>query len=192
MYRKQRQWAKSTVVKDFEEYSRRYQEELLVCNSIGAFQRFGEHDIAFVCDYCDGHVIWEDLKTMPSIRTAQESAASPISPVSPTTNDPHWQATGFTVTGHVEKQIVFAPLAIGSHVAPQMRDWQAGFICPFCEEDAHQPQEDYDEEELWQPDNAFEDLAALQEHLEWQHTTVPPQPPSASATAPAQSNCLVM
>lgn len=189
VYRKQREWANTSVVRNLEEYQQRYQEELQVCNSVGAFQRFGDHDIAFVCDFCDGHVVWEDLETMPSIRTAQEAATKPISPVSPVTNNPHWQATGFTVTGHQEKQIVFAPLAIANHVAPQIRDWQARFLCSFCEEESRQPQEEYDEEEIWRPDNAYEDLDALQEHLEWQHTSAPPQAAAAPSTS---GNCLVM
>lgn len=190
VHRKQRQWSSAGAVKDLEEYARRYRDELRTCNLIGRFQRFGEHDIAFVCDYCDGHIVWEDLETMPSIRTAQEYAPSPISPVSPTTKDPHWQATGFTVTGHLEKQIIFGPVAIANHVAPQARDWQASFLCSFCEEESHPAQEEYDEEEQWEPENSYEDLAELQEHFEWQHTTAPPQPPAA--TTPAQSNCLVM
>ena len=198
VHRKQREWANNKAVRDLEEYQRRYREELVACNTIGAFQRFSEHDIAFVCDYCDGHIVWEDLETMPSIRTAQETTVSPISPVSPTTNNPHWQATGFTINGHQEKQIVFAPVAIANHMAPdedewRPADWQASFLCPFCEEDSGVPQEEYDEEDPDRPDlNGHEDLKALQEHLEWQHTTAPPQTSVPVAIPAASSNCVVM
>lgn len=167
---------------------RRYQEELRLCNTVGSFKRFGDRDIAFVCDYCDGHIIWEDLESMPSIRSFQEAAASPILTLSPTTNNPHWQATGFSLSGHQEKQVVFAPVAIANHVAPQPRDWLAGLLCPYCEEDSTEPQEQYDEEDAYRPDLGYEDMVAYQEHLEWQHTVTAPtsQQPTTS------NNCQVM
>ena len=42
------------------------------CNAVGRFERFGEHDVAFVCDFCDGFIIWPDLQRMPSTRAALE------------------------------------------------------------------------------------------------------------------------
>ncbi|KAI0801660.1 hypothetical protein GGR55DRAFT_667376 [Xylaria sp. FL0064] len=64
--------------------------EIAACNSIGKFQRLGpgNRDIAFVCDFCDGFLVWEDLHSMPSTR--QRSATSPASMVE------NWAATGFT------------------------------------------------------------------------------------------------
>lgn len=167
---------------------RRYREELRLCNSIGSFKRFGDRDIAFVCDFCDGHIVWEDIESIPSIRTFQEDAASPILTLSPTTDNPHWQATGFTLSAHEQKQVVFAPVAVANHIAPQHRDWMAGMLCPYCEHDSTEPQEEYDEEDAYRPDLGYDDMASFQEHLEWQHTITAP-----TSSAPATSdNCHVM
>lgn len=46
----------------------RHREELAACNRTGKFERFGDEDIAFVCDFCDGYLVWDDLREMPSIR----------------------------------------------------------------------------------------------------------------------------
>ncbi|KAI0422037.1 hypothetical protein F5X98DRAFT_190970 [Xylaria grammica] len=64
--------------------------EIAACNSTGAFQRLGpgNQDIAFVCDFCDGFIVWEDLRSMPSTR--QRPATSPESIIE------NWAATGFT------------------------------------------------------------------------------------------------
>ena len=51
VYRQQRKWALDKTVPDELEYSQRYREELRLCNAIGSFKRFGDRDIAFVCDY---------------------------------------------------------------------------------------------------------------------------------------------
>lgn len=188
VYRKQREWTRNRAVPDETEYQRRYREELQLCNSVGSFQRYGERDIAFVCDFCDGHIIWEDVETMPSIRTFQEAAASPILTLSPTTDNPHWQATAFTVSGHLEKQIVFAPVAIANHVAPEHRDYLAGILCPYCEDESTVPQEEYDDEDAYRPDLGYEDMAAFHEHLAWQHTTTAP-----TSQQPTQTDsCQVM
>ncbi|KAK3351554.1 hypothetical protein B0H65DRAFT_125177 [Neurospora tetraspora] len=44
------------------------------CNAVGRFERFGEHDVAFVCDFCDGFIVWPDLQRMPSTRTALDQS----------------------------------------------------------------------------------------------------------------------
>ncbi|OAA68748.1 hypothetical protein SPI_00943 [Niveomyces insectorum RCEF 264] len=38
------------------------------CNAVGTFERFGDRDIAFICDYCDGHIVWEDVQRLPTTR----------------------------------------------------------------------------------------------------------------------------
>lgn len=53
----------------------RHLEELAACNRVGRFERFGDRDIAFVCDFCDGYLVWEDLREMPSLR-----AGAPLPP----------------------------------------------------------------------------------------------------------------
>ena len=152
------------------DYERRQLEELDMCIRTGGFERFGDEDIAFICDFCDGHLVWEDLESVPTSRAAPESTNSPASLLSPTT-EPQWQATGTTLSGPQARNVVFAPLAIANHMAPLHGDWQARLLCPFCEDEAQQPQdEDDDDDELYRPDHEFEDVAALQEHLEWQHT----------------------
>ncbi|KAH7152075.1 hypothetical protein B0J13DRAFT_254924 [Dactylonectria estremocensis] len=188
VYRKQREWTRNRAVPDESEYHRRYREELQLCNSVGSFQRFSDRDVAFVCDFCDGHIVWEDLEAMPSLRTFQEAAASPILTLSPTTDNPHWQATGFSRSNHEEKQIVFAPVAIANHVAPQHRDWLAGLLCPYCEDESAEPQEEYDEDDAYHPDLGYEEIETFREHLEWQHTITAP-----TSSQPAKTDsCLVM
>lgn len=39
-----------------------------VCNSIGHFERLGEADLAFVCDFCDGFLVWPNLHALPTER----------------------------------------------------------------------------------------------------------------------------
>jgi hypothetical protein len=105
---------------------------------------------------------------MPSIRTFQEDAASPILTISPTTDNPHWQATGFTLSRHQEKQV--------------------GLLCPYCEADSTEPQEQYDDEDAYRPDLGYEDMEAFREHLEWQHTVTAP----TSQAQAGSDNCIVM
>ncbi|KAI1367450.1 hypothetical protein F5Y08DRAFT_67115 [Xylaria arbuscula] len=63
--------------------------EIAACNSTGTFQRLGpgNQDIAFVCDFCDGFLVWEDIRSMPSTR--QRPATSSASMIE------HWAATAF-------------------------------------------------------------------------------------------------
>ncbi|KAL2135569.1 hypothetical protein VTI74DRAFT_8048 [Chaetomium olivicolor] len=167
-------------------------EELVpVCNSVGRFQRLGggteSQDAAFVCDFCDGHIVWPDLRSMPSERT-------PLPPTA-VTGYPHWQAKGISAETGEEKAIVFAPLAIANHTPPEPGHWQAGLICPYCEEDTYLDQgEDSSELKYVQNDKGFADLESLRAHLEWYHTAMPVPPLSALASAlPAKvADCRVM
>ncbi|KND93713.1 hypothetical protein TOPH_01475 [Tolypocladium ophioglossoides CBS 100239] len=173
------------------DYQRSQLEELGMCTKIGGFERFGDEDIAFICDFCDGHLVWEDLESVPTSRTSPEATNSPASLLSPTTTNPQWQATGTTLSGLREKPVVFAPLAVANHIAPLHGDWQAGLLCPFCEGEAQQPQDEDDDGEPYHPDNEFDDVAALQEHLEWQHTPTA-LPVALSAALPSTNNCQIM
>ncbi|KAF9881131.1 hypothetical protein CkaCkLH20_01281 [Colletotrichum karsti] len=170
VYRKQREWANRVIVTE-EEYHRRHVEEVVACNTIGKFERFGDRDIAFICDFCDGHLVWEDLESIPARRAAQDTTNIPVSPSS--TQLPHWQATAITNSNREPKTVVYAPLAIANHIAPYQGDWIARLECPYCEEAPYiEPGEDgEDEARNAQDESGFEDLAAFQEHLEWQHTT---------------------
>ncbi|KAI1104308.1 hypothetical protein F4804DRAFT_307664 [Jackrogersella minutella] len=47
------------------------EEERSACAQMGRFQRFGETDVAFVCDFCDGYLLWEDLRAVPTTRLVQ-------------------------------------------------------------------------------------------------------------------------
>ncbi|KAF6836331.1 hypothetical protein CMUS01_05461 [Colletotrichum musicola] len=174
VYRKQREWASRTLVTE-EEFHRRHVEEVVACNTIGKFERFGDRDIAFVCDFCDGHLVWEDIESMPSVRAAQDAAPAGtlVSPVSPATPQlPHWQATAYSNSTREPKTVVFAPLAIANHIAPYEGDWVARLECPFCEEAPYTGPGDDDDDEARNAteESGFEDLDAFQEHLEWQHT----------------------
>ncbi|KAG8422981.1 hypothetical protein J3459_009900 [Metarhizium acridum] len=157
---------------------RRQLEELGACTKIGSFDRFGEEDMVFICDFCDGHLVWEDLENVPTQRTA---ASLPRWRGS----SRHWQATGTSSSGPQEKLVIFPPIAVANHLAPLHGDWQARLLCPFCEDEAKKPQDEDDEEELYKPNDEFEDVASLQEHLEWQHAEVVP-------SGQQSGNCAVM
>ena len=160
---------------------------------MGSFQRFGEADVAFICDFCDGHLVWEDLERMPVTRTLNESVDSPVSPLSPTSGRPYWQVTGKSLSGGDNTNIVFGPVAIANHIAPTTGDWQAGIICFLCEDEARKPVDEDDEEDVWHPNMIFEDIAAFHEHLEWQHGgTVPGQGTAAVAAPTNNDSCLIM
>jgi hypothetical protein len=160
------------------DYQKRQLEEFEACTKIGSFDPFGEEGLAFVCDFCDGHLVWEDLENVPTERTASYLPR-------PQGNSQHWQATGTTASGPQEKQVIFPPIAVANHLAPVHGDWQARLLCPFCEDEAKQPQDEDDEEDLYKPNEEFEDVASLQEHMEWQHA-------EAAPNRQQSSNCLVM
>ena len=167
--------------------SRRGSLESLVptCNSVGSFQRFGDTDIAFVCDFCDGFIVWHDVRSVPATRT----------PLPHGDTQPNWQATAKSVShqeegeGDEDRTIVFAPLAIANHAPPRRGEWLARTSCPYCDQYTYiDAGEDGSGERKYAPDeDGFPSLQAFQEHLEWYHTSlsVPSLPSSAS-------NCLVM
>ncbi|KAK3297526.1 uncharacterized protein B0H64DRAFT_125805 [Chaetomium fimeti] len=167
---------------------RRSLEELVPsCNAVGRFQVLGEsHDAAFVCDFCEGYIVWPDLSSIPSERT-------PLAPTA-VTGYPHWQAKGVSADNGEEKVVVFAPLAIANHMPPEPGGWQAGLMCPFCEEDTYLDEgEDSSELKYVQDEGGFPDLESFREHLEWYHTAMPVPPISSLAsTLPSASNCSVM
>ncbi|KAL7805536.1 hypothetical protein V8C44DRAFT_352055 [Trichoderma aethiopicum] len=176
-------------------YQRYYAEELLACKSVGTFQRFGEQDIAFVCDFCDGHLVWEDLERMPTLRTSTQATppGSSNAPVSLLPNASNWQATGVTHCGQHQKQVIFAPVAIANHIVPRHGDWEARLRCPLCEAIGEQPQDEDDDDEAYRPDDEYDDVKSLQEHLEWQHgpskLPIPIPLPTSTTT---ESNCRIM
>ncbi|KHN95697.1 uncharacterized protein MAM_06538 [Metarhizium album ARSEF 1941] len=157
---------------------KRQLEELAACTRTGSFDRFRDEDMVFICDFCDGHLIWEDLENVPTQRTA---AFQPRWPG----HSQHWQATGTSSSGPQEKQVVFPPIAVANHLAPLRGDWQARLLCPLCEDEAKKPQDEDDDEELYKPDDEFEDVASLQNHMEWQHA-------EAVANDQRSSNCAIM
>lgn len=222
-------------------------EETAACNQTGAFERFGDTDVAFVCDFCDGHIVWEDLREMPATRTflddlstsqgpgggeeleqmsatvvghlappgmwsketmpfstgiaidsvgsnkskAPASGAPQLPPVdirddSYASAQRQWQALGYSKTKGSEKPIVFAPLAIANHIPPEgMGEWQAGLLCPFCDDYYYVEQGDPDADKIKyiQNENGFEGMNALKEHLEWYH---------APMVSSGSSSCVVM
>ncbi|KAH8177363.1 hypothetical protein LIA77_02445 [Sarocladium implicatum] len=170
---------------DETERARRQLAELVACNRVGSFQRFGEQDIAFVCDFCDGHVVWEDLHKMPNTRTWQDVEQSSSS--ASRASDSSWQATGRTLSTSTDKQVVFAPIAVANHCAPPLNEWRSMLLCPFCEDEGQQPQDADDDGDAWKPEHEFEDLEAFQEHLTWQHGA-----PAAGADGKSNDGCSIM
>lgn len=180
------------------------------CNSVGRFERLGGCDAAFVCDFCDGFLVWPDLLRIPAVRT----------PLPPGSTYPNWQATGLSYGadtdpggrteaheereigpdgsvdgGEVgrEKQVVFPPLAIANHLPPQRNDWRARILCPYCDEYTYMDQggEDSEEEVKYaQDEQGFPDVKRFQEHLEWYHTALPVPP--IPSLRPTTSNCRIM
>ncbi len=100
-------------------------EELVPdCNQVGKFERFGDRDIVFVCDYCDGHIVWQDVRSMPASRTSPTPVAD--------TGYPNWQATAQSLSAGEDKTVVFAPLVIANHLAAGGgTGWEARIWCPL-------------------------------------------------------------
>lgn len=140
------------------------------CNSVGRFERLGEEDVAFVCGYCDGFLVWENLAKVPSERRAEGGMADGYS---------NWAATGRRCEvregEEEEKLVVFAPLAIANHVPPRHGEWMSRVICPYCEEYTYiDSGDDGDGERRWVTEQGgFETMEAFQEHLQWSHTAIP-------------------
>ncbi|KAK1760763.1 hypothetical protein QBC47DRAFT_13839 [Echria macrotheca] len=160
-----------------------------VCNSVGRFERLGRHDAAYVCDFCDGFLIWHDILRVPAART----------PLPPGSTYPNWQATGLTsgaedgVPVGTEKQVVFPPLAIANHVPPDEGDFRARILCPYCDEYTYLDQGGQDSEEEMryaQDERGFADVDKFREHLEWNHTALPV--PAIPVISSSVSNCRVM
>ncbi|KAK4143792.1 uncharacterized protein C8A04DRAFT_12040 [Dichotomopilus funicola] len=173
---------------DADPGKRRSLEELApTCNEVGRFQIFGaeSHDAVFICDFCDGHIVWPDLQSVPSER-------SPLPPTA-VTGYPRWQAQGISAEDGEQKTVVFAPLAIANHTPPEPGEWQAGLLCPYCEEATYLDQGEDSSELRYVSDGDgwFADLEAFRAHLEWYHTALP-VPPLSSIASAATSNCSVM
>lgn len=156
-------------------------EELVpTCNAIGHFERFGDRDIAFSCDFCDGFIVWEDMTKMPAERDHSAVASS-------VTNQPNWQARTKSLSTGEDKTVVFAPLAIANHLRPDLGDWQSRLLCPYCDEYGYYEAGDEDETRYAQDERGFGSLKEFQEHLEWYHTSV-----AVPSLPTAAKNCVVM
>ncbi|KAJ6438288.1 Conserved oligomeric Golgi complex subunit 2 [Purpureocillium lavendulum] len=193
----------TVTARDSADTQRMQLEELAACTRVGGFERFGEDDIAFICDFCDGHLVWEDLESVPTSRAGNEAAGSPApllsTPAATSTSNPNWQAIGTTMSGGREKPVVYAPLVVANHVAPAHGDWQARVLCPYCEEEARRPQHEDDDDDAYKPEYEFDDVAALQEHLEWQHPVAAAANGAVLSTAarpgasiPSTNSCQIM
>lgn len=160
--------------------SRSLEELVPACNMVGRFERFGEQDVAFSCDFCDGFIVWEDLEAMPAERDLVPAASG-------VTEQPNWQARGKSASTAEDRTVVFAPLAIANHLGPDPGDWRARMSCPYCDEYNYYEAGDEGETRYVQDDRGFGSLKEFQEHLEWYHTSV--AVPSLPAVA---KNCVVM
>ncbi|ATY61526.1 hypothetical protein A9K55_007195 [Cordyceps militaris] len=208
LHRKQRAWVaarRAGAGASDHDCQRRQLDEVRECYAVGGFERLGDVDVAFVCDFCDGHVVWEDVERVPTARTGVEAGAGADAGGSllPTATMPlqdaygaallgEWQATGVSRSAGEPKQVVYPPLAVASHMAPVRGDWMARLLCPLCEDAAVEPQDIEDEDEVWRPENRFDDLAALQEHLEWQHAPAAALPTKLPVSLPSTDKCVVM
>ncbi|KAK8001401.1 hypothetical protein PG991_013623 [Apiospora marii] len=162
-----------------EHPQQRQLEELMMCNQVGKFERYGDLDVAFICDFCDGYLVWEDLREMPTRRTKQDTQHGDGAGAQDS-----WHAQGFKKTDGEEKAVVFAPVAIANHLPTEPGDFQARILCPYCEDYVGYEQGDGEMEAVkWnQDERGFDDVISFQEHLEWSHAD----------KAPASSTCAVM
>lgn len=152
-------------------------EELVpACNLVGHFERFGDRDVAFACDFCDGFVVWEDLARMPTER-------DPTAVAQGVTEQPNWQARGKSLSTAEDKTVVFAPLVIANHLPPDAGDWQARILCPYCDDYNYYEQGEEDETKYVQDERGFGSVQEFQDHMEWDHT---------STAMPSAKNCVVM
>ncbi|KAK6951883.1 hypothetical protein Daesc_006408 [Daldinia eschscholtzii] len=185
----------------------RVEDERAACAQMGHFERYADRDIAFVCDFCDGFLIWEDLRAVPTTRINQPPPRSSNddlpAPVTSTTRvsdtsrnnngddgdseinpaTANWQARGIALSNGEQKTIVFAPVAVANHVPPEIGEWQSRILCPHCDEYYYEEQGEDDMERIrYTQGRGFESVAAFQEHLEWSHASM----------VPSASNCGVM
>lgn len=170
-----------------EEGRRRGSLESVVpdCNAVGKFERMDLEtgDVAFVCDYCDGFIVWPDLESVPSCRSAVGTTT--------TGGWPNWKALGRSKADGEEKEVVFGPLAIANHMPPRPGEWMARLICEYCEEYTYIDQGDGDGERKWmQDEGGFTSLTAFQEHLLWTHTALPR--PALPLPSMGDGKCVVM
>lgn len=158
------------------------------CNSVGKFERLGDGDVAFVCDYCDGFLVWKNLAEVPSARTVGGATVDGY---------PNWAATGRRSRvgeGEEEEQVVvFAPLAVANHVPPRHGEWMSRIICPYCEEYTYiDAGDDGDGERRWTAEQGgFETLEAFQQHLQWSHSAIP-RPALPALPFASDGKCAVM
>ncbi|KLU89934.1 hypothetical protein MAPG_08901 [Magnaporthiopsis poae ATCC 64411] len=164
------------------------------CNAIGGFEKFGDRDVAFACDYCDGFLVWEDLDRMPSRTRNLELRLQHPS----TANGgygyyggyPDWQAEALSVSTGEPKGVVFAPVAIANHLPPDNGDWRARVLCPYCDEYTYFDQgEEGGETKYAQDDRGLLGMTEFQEHLEWYHGAGLLPMPSMPTK---KTNCTVM
>lgn len=162
-----------------------------ICNTVGRFERLTQHDASFVCDFCDGFLVWEDILRVPSARTH----------IAPSLGYPHWQAPGLSSGADeglgvgTEKVVVYPPLAIANHIPPEEGDWQARILCPFCEEYTYLDQggEDSEEEVKYnQDEKGFPSVEKFREHLEWYHTALPVPAIPLPTISNSGSSCRIM
>jgi len=160
-----------------EDPARLSMEDLIPdCNAVGTFERLGDRDIAFVCDFCDGHMVWDGVQMIPPTR------AVPTSHIA--AGYPNWKASARAIPSGEDKTIVFPPLAVANHLPPWNGGWEARIWCPYCDDYTYYDQNEDDQTKYAQEEGGSPDLPSFQEHLEWHHTALPV--PSLS------NNCAVM
>ncbi|CAK7220262.1 hypothetical protein SBRCBS47491_004128 [Sporothrix bragantina] len=91
------------------------------CNAVGTFERFGDRDIAFICDYCDGHIVWEDIQRLPTTRApppAISASAFPSSSSSSSSYLPFASSTPLPPTTPLPTIRRASPLASAANAQP--------------------------------------------------------------------------
>ncbi|RDA91619.1 hypothetical protein CP533_4642 [Ophiocordyceps camponoti-saundersi (nom. inval.)] len=178
--------------------------------AVGAFERFSDEDVVFVCDFCDGHIVWHDVEAvslpkMNTTMTTMSGSSTSISTTTTTTNlatakppqpplPSSWETPARSASSATPKTIISPLVAIANHVPPPLGDWLAPLLCPYCEDEARRPHYDDDDDEADAYRDVsideFEDLESLQLHFEAYH----PASSTSSSSSPgdAGGSCVLM
>lgn len=179
-------------------------EAAAACETVGGFERFGDTDVVFICDFCDGHLLWGDVEAVPlpavvspvswtttsSMTSSMTTTSTALSKATTTTVPPPtpetWHLPALTASTASPHRVVSPVVAIANHVPPAHGDWLARLLCPFCEDEARRPHDDDDDDEADAFRDVdvddFDDLLALHQHMEAYH----------SAADSGSGSCVVM
>lgn len=102
----------------------RVEDERAACAQAGRFERYAERDVAFVCDFCDGFLVWEDLRAVPTTRITQPPPRNEDLPAPVTSNTTRAGETGDSNNNN-NKNKSNNPSDGDNETNPATANWQA-------------------------------------------------------------------